>query len=109
VSRVHVGDVFVDAGAIWVGDPCYVISSDAEYDKMTWNEFCDKWFVFGSVDHELRNSEKPHVSAVLGFGIGLAIDTAWGDGSYPVYVEYNSDGRPSRVTIEFEGSEDDDE
>lgn len=106
-KRVHVGDVFVDAGAIWVGDPCYVISSDADYDKIAWNEFCHLWFEFGSVEHRLKNSPAPHVSEPLGGGIGLVIDTAWGDGSYPVYVEYNENGRPSKVTIEFEGDDED--
>jgi hypothetical protein len=100
VTKVHVGDVWVDAGAIWVGDPCYVIGTDSNYGQMTWKEFCDKWFAHDK-SGTLKNSDHAGVSEVLGTGIGMAIDTTWGDGSYPVYVEYHENGRPERVTIEF--------
>lgn len=100
MTKVHVGDVWVDAGAVWVGDPCYVISTDSNYGQLTWREFCDKWFG----PDQPNSSHHVGVSEVLGTGIGMAIDTTWGDGSYPVYVEYHENGRPERVTIEFNES-----
>jgi|TARA_R100000329_G_C7526804_1_gene185797 hypothetical protein len=37
----------------------------------------------------------------LGNGMGVAVSSGWGDGSYPVYANYDEDGRVSSVTIKF--------
>ena len=37
-------------------------------------------------------------------GMGMMISTFYGDGSYPVYIEYSEDGRPRRVLIDFDPS-----
>ena len=87
--------VGVDAGMIWIGDPCYVLGDDASHRVTDWMDFCDKI---------------PHcneVSAPLGHGIGLAIPSGYGDGCYPVTVERNGDGRVASVTITFIDEDDD--
>lgn len=35
-------------------------------------------------------------------GLGIMMDTAYGDGAYPVFVEYNSEGRIAQATIVFD-------
>jgi len=41
-------------------------------------------------------------------GMGLMVSTYYGDGTYPVYVEYK-DGRPRRVLIDFDPGADEEE
>jgi len=40
-------------------------------------------------------------------GMGVMISTFYGDGSYPVYIEYGEGGRPRRVLIDFDPGGDD--
>jgi len=34
-------------------------------------------------------------------GLGVAVSTGWGDGMYPVYVEYSAEGRIASVQVVF--------
>lgn len=90
--KKQIGTVFVDAGLIWVGDPCYVLGDDASNRVKDWSEFCDKL-------------DGTKFSEPLGKGIGLAIRSGLGDGEYPVYIETKDMGdwgeRVSSITIEF--------
>lgn len=91
----QVGTVYVDAGMVWVGDPCYVMGDDASSRVHDWiKDFCDKLDMSKSVD------------TPLGMGTGFAIESGYGDGEYPVYVAYDRDGRVKRITIEFDEDED---
>lgn len=89
----HVGNVFVDAGLIWVGDPCYVMGDDASSRVTDWMDFCGKL-------------PERNVNAPLGDGTGLAISSGFGDGSYPVYVEFSDEGswgeRVSKIIVDFQ-------
>jgi len=43
-------------------------------------------------------------------GMGTMTDTYYGDGSYPVYIEYGKNGRPRKVLIDFDpGCEDEED
>jgi len=99
-----IGHMSVDAGLCWVGDPCYVLGDDASNRVHSWSEFCSSLYKGGG--HE-------HYSAPLGDGIGFAINTGFGDGSYPVYIETSDDGawgeRVKSITIEFIGEEEEEE
>lgn len=87
-----VGTVFVDAGLVWVGDPCYVMGDNATSRVTDWLEFCNK---LGG-----------DVSEPLGKGIGMAISSGLGDGEYPVYVTTKDMGvwgkRVSKIEIDFQ-------
>ena len=85
-------EVYVDAGLIWIGDPCYIMGDDAGNRVTDWADFCDNLREDGNYKT---------VTAPLGKGIGLAISSGYGDGCYPVHVEHNSEGRVSKVTITF--------
>jgi len=122
-KRVCVGRVAVDAGLMWVGDPCYVIGkvgdSDEERSKVeSWNQawygkdgsFCD---TLERMDAE-RAEDDPARNTVYPFepgqkvATGIAVSSGWGDGVYPVYVEYEG-RRVKSVTVEFmEDDEDED-
>ncbi len=86
-----VGDVDVDAGLIWVGDPCYVMGSDSSHGPKTWDDFWPKTCAPGV---------NAQVSAPLGDGVGFAIQSGWGDGTYSVYVQ-RKEGRIAAVKVEF--------
>ncbi len=82
------GEVGVDAGLIWVGDPCYVLGDDSTHRVTDWLKFCD------ILDHN-KNVNEP-----LGERVGLAISSGYGDGRYPVYIK-EEDGRVKAIRIEF--------
>ncbi len=92
-----VGEIGVDAGLCWVGDPCYIMGEDASsHPCKTWNEFCDK----------LQRGEKKGImqwNYPLGHaGLGVTVETGYGDGVYPVYVKRNDEGRIMQVKVMFD-------
>lgn len=105
MTWVKIGDVGVDAGVVWIGDPCYVITEDAQHAPKTWLEFCDK-------GRELGLFEKGFAE-ICGPGMGLEIATLYGDGIYPVYAEHTTawggQQKIGRVMIDFNPGSDEDE
>ena len=94
MTEHKIGEIYVDAGLCWLGDPCYIMGNDAISRVKDWSEFCEKLHRTESVQH----------STPLGHGIGVAVTTGHGDGCYPVFITYDEDsGRPSSVRIEFIG------
>lgn len=96
-----IGTLYVDAGIVMVGDPCYTLSDDASHRTevaKSWDKFC-----------EATGSEK--VSAPFGKGTALVVSSGYGDGEYPVYVEWDG-GRVARLIVDFipeDEDEDEDE
>jgi hypothetical protein len=115
-TRVKVGEVPVDSGQVFVVDPCYVLDGEVEFEG---ND--DGQYVVSSDNPYSRAcaascSEEQagpfRASAVTHTPLGKPIDvnampdavctsTGWGDGLYPVYVEYDRDGRVARLIVEF--------
>ncbi len=91
MTKKIVGYISVDAGLCWIGDPCYVLPDDAEDNPgADWGEFCDKLeYEATSFKHKAGHE-----------GVGVCISTGYGDGTYPVEVEYK-DGRISKAIITF--------
>lgn len=86
----------VDSGQLCVVDPCYVL----EDDKYT--ELIDQWN-----DMRIPGAERQlSVPVKKGYATGVNFNTAWGDGSYPVFGEIE-DGRVVRVIIEMDGGGED--
>ena len=94
-SRELIGEIGVDAGLCWVGDPCYILHKGENPYKdigINWGEFCGK---ITEKDNHQFNYDHGHP------GLGVVVHTGYGDGSYPVYIDRAEDGRIKSVTVEF--------
>jgi hypothetical protein len=87
-----IGHIGVDAGLVWIGDPCYVIHKN-EKDRYKsigkdWYEFC------GLLYDENKKSKLPmSFNYDMGHeGMGICSSTKYGDGTYPVYMIGDNDG-----------------
>ncbi len=100
----RIGEIGVDAGLCWIGDPCYILHK-AEPPKAIgkdWDGFCDLLHE----DGHYPTCKQMHYD--LGHpGLGVVVSTGYGDGVYPVYAEFNGEGRVARVWLEFIGPDDD--
>ncbi len=101
----EVGIIGVDAGLCWLGDPCYIMGDDAsEKPAKTWSEFCDKLWEKEGLDKN-GNPERDYAqwNYKMGHaGLGVTVSTGWGDGSYPVYIKRNKEGRIAEVKVVFD-------
>lgn len=100
-----VGVVGVDAGLIWLSDPCYIIHNEEKNEDLgeNWGEFCDKLLVADAKD----GTRQWHTN--MGHpGLGVTVSSGWGDGVYDVKVQRNSYGRIMRVMIDFDDQEEED-
>ena len=96
-----VGSFSVDSGQAMVGDPCYL----------------DKWQTNEGEPFELDGKQGDYsylgacattisqTAGELGQGSSVVFNTGYGDGVYPVYVQYNDEGRVAQVVIDFVGDE----
>ena len=88
----EIGQVGVDAGMIWIGDPCYLAPTDDDTDQIAtsparnWDRFVD-WFC---------TPFRPTAQHPL----GVVVRSGHGDGSYKVYAKYYK-GAVAEVRIEF--------
>lgn len=90
-----VGIVSVDAGILWVGDPCYVLHQEEPVKDIgkDWGEFCDKILKDDAPGTQLNhNNGGPGLAVVVG-GFG-------GDGVWPVEVKMK-DGMVSEMRVKF--------
>lgn len=102
-KKVKIGNIDVDAGLCWIGDPCYIFHNDQGMNPAlgkTWTEFCDKlgdaYPTMKTFGHRVDPGSE---------GLGIAVSTGYGDGSYPVYAYLNKEGRVARVMIDFDPEE----
>lgn len=86
------GHVSVDSGTLMIVDPCYV---DEGFDYDAW---CD------SIDYSRKDGLLPE-PVKLSFAAG----TAWGDGTYPVYVRKDSRGKITAMMVDTDPTDDEDE
>jgi len=107
MQRVKIGEVFVDSGQMMVGDPCYlnqwVDSQSLDFDKRSGD------YSYEGACQETTQGDR---AGVLGGGLSAVCATGFGDGRYPVYVEYSDEGdwgtRVKSITVEFIEDEDED-
>jgi len=92
--------VSVDAGIVWIGDPCYILHKKASETPKAigknWSEFCEK---LGSENIITFEHDKGHE------GLGVAVSSGYGDGFYPVVADIVDTGefgeRIKSVTVKF--------
>lgn len=101
-TRKQIGEIGIDAGLCWIGDPCYILHAETMPRAIgkDWQHFCD------ILDEDLQYPTCKQFNYDLGHaGLGIVVSTGYGDGLYPVYAEFNEEGRIAKVTIEFIGSD----
>jgi hypothetical protein len=92
----EVGMIGVDAGLCWIGDPCYCVTPDCtEHPAETWSEFCNQLSDDDFHAPKQWNYKAGHT------GLGVSVSTGYGDGTYPVFVRRNSEGRITEVKVVF--------
>jgi hypothetical protein len=107
-TRVLIGDIAVDSGTCWIGDPCYikdvpaVAAGDGNAHANAWEDPADRVDVAGMAIAK-RFPIGPDRPA-----FGIAAATGYGDGNYPVYARVTPDGRVASITVEFLADADDD-
>jgi hypothetical protein len=99
----QIGEIGVDAGLCWIGDPCYILHAEPAPKAIgkDWGEFCDLLHEDGAYPTcKQLHYDLGHV------GLGVVVSTGYGDGTYPVYAEFNDEGRVASVRVDFLAGED---
>lgn len=90
----QVGVVGVDAGLVWLGDPCYILHTrKPKAIGKDWGDFA-RTLDRGS-DTQQMNHDKGHP------GLGVIVTSGYGDGEYPVEVRRLEDGTIAEVRVVF--------
>jgi hypothetical protein len=102
-----IGHVAVDSGQIMIGDPCYLADWKG-------HDFGDnnpgEYSYAGACTATLSEQGYGELNFAMGHpGAAVACGTRWGDGTYPVTAEFDSDGRVISLTIDFDWSTDDED
>lgn len=95
----QIGTVGVDAGMLYLGDPCYVI--DAELGKKPWDEFLRELYASRPEGNGASYWIATGKTGWRSFPAGVVVTTGYGDGEYPVFAEINEEGRVMSVTVNF--------
>jgi hypothetical protein len=102
-TRKQIGEIGVDAGLCWIGDPCYILHAlpPPKAIGKSWEEF------FRILADDGRYPTSKQFNYDLGHaGLGVVVSTGYGDGTYPVFAEFNEEGRIAKVWVEFIDPED---
>jgi len=76
----QVAEIGVDAGMVWVGDPCYTMTPDTPFAiAENWHDFVAR--VFERKRDRVARWTKPEWG-----DIGVVVEAGRGDGVYPVFV-----------------------
>lgn len=106
MKRIKIGEVGVDSGQLLVCDPCYIDSSWEKEDfdgkdagpsisQFSYNACCKKTLA----DDEQYDGQLYYDKDRKSAGIGVTFSSGYGDGCYPVYGHFNSEGRCVKVEI----------
>lgn len=119
---IKAGEISIDAGLCWIGDPCYIIGRCLPHANHTTGfksldepkglprDVGKSWFEFGDKISE-RKEENIYGSRNKTYaqfyhdaghtGLGIVTETGYGGGQYDVFVKKNSEGRVAEVKIVF--------
>ena len=96
-----IGSFAVDSGQAMVGDPCYLDEWQAEYENFDdYPKHEGEYSYLGACEATLTTGH-----GTLGMGNAVVFTTGYGDGLYPVYAEFNEDGRIAKIVIDFIGED----
>jgi len=103
-----IAELPVDAGCMIVGDPCYFMTADnTDHFKGTWYEFCDQ--VLRKMEVGPNKGTTTYQAEGSNMPAAAIVQTGYGDGSYPVYIERNKDGRVIKLIVDFDPSDEEDD
>ncbi len=94
-ERRFLGVVEVDSGTLLLGDPMYCLPRATSLKP--------------GIDYQAVIDAPNEPASYLGGQPVMLLGQFGGDGTFPVFAEFDQDGVVWRVTIEFVGSEDGDE
>lgn len=91
-----IGKFGVDAGLVWIGDPCYILHKEGDQKPQDigedWDDFCK--ILDDKVYYDFNS-------------LGVVASTGYGDGIYPVYARF-MDGRIMELKINFDFNDEED-
>jgi hypothetical protein len=101
--RKHIGEIGIDAGLCWIGDPCSILHAVPAPRAIgkDWEAFCNildedqQYPGCKQFNYDLRHP-----------GLGVVVSTGYGDGLYPVFAEFNEEGLIANVAVGFIGQDD---
>ena len=101
---VKAGEIGVDAGLCWIGDPCYVRDGEGPFSAPEggWDGFCAKLYPRA---YAKRGTSSMEEHGYQEFHEGIVTSTGVGDGSYPVFVRLEL-GQVAEVRVVFLPDED---
>lgn len=85
-KREEIGYITVDAGIVYLGDPCY---QREDSDFSDWDKFCD------------RINDKTGVTKLDDAGKGIVVSSGYGDGVYPVFIKRDEFGIITELIVKF--------
>jgi hypothetical protein len=108
----HVGDVWVESGLCYIGDPGSIIPDNRqppvnfnpdgeEEGPLDWDNFMYLMDGLEKRTPALDGASEPLALEPLGEGQGLVFPAGVGDGIYPVYIRLGDDGRVEAAYITF--------
>ena len=107
----QIGTLGVDAGCMLLVDPCYILP-DSRLDQ-NGKPFKEAPYDYEDMLKEMEAQGWPREFWVKPKGysqpLGLIVESGYGDGEYPVFAQYDRNGRLVRVMIDFDYDWQDDE
>lgn len=116
---VKVGEVGVDAGMVMVGDPCYLArfvknsptSHGGEHFDVSTTDMIENspdgaehaFSYLGACNASLSEAR----GGELGGGDAVCVSSGYGDGVYPVFIQYDDNGHVACLIVEFNGESED--
>jgi len=103
IPEILIGHVGVDSGQLLVCDPSYIDSEwelEEDFDPVNPKH---NFSYNACVKETLSDKGYGQLNYKLGHaGVGVAFQSGYGDGIYPVYAKRNNDGRIIEITIKMD-------
>lgn len=95
-----IGTVGVDAGMVWIGDPCYVIHQSSQ--QLAQGGMGADWDGFLTLLYDGKNdgSEFDRTGSKE-MPLGVAVHSGYGDGAYDVFAKVDASGLVREVKVVF--------
>jgi hypothetical protein len=99
----QIGMLPVDAGCILLSDPCYVLPDSRGIED---GKHIEIPYDYSTMLEEMEKEGWPKEFRVKPKGysqpLGMIVESGYGDGEYPVFAQYNREGRLAKIMIDFD-------